>query len=97
MRSINNTLLDSARTSIFIAHRLRTIIEAGESHFLSCVSGSKRNSDIMGVPDLIIVLKDGQVVEQGTHEELLRLGALYYDMWVQQAADGVADVSTDVP
>jgi len=30
MRSINNTLLDKARTSIFIAHRLRTVVEAGE-------------------------------------------------------------------
>ncbi|KAG6332766.1 hypothetical protein ID866_6322 [Astraeus odoratus] len=72
MRSINNTLLDSARTSIFVAHRLRTIVEA----------------------DLIIVLKDGQVVEQGTHEELLRLGGLYYDMWVQQAADSSSDVAS---
>lgn len=37
--------------------------------------------------DLIIVLKDGQVAEQGTHEELLRLGGLYHNMWVQQASD----------
>ncbi|KAG1722225.1 P-loop containing nucleoside triphosphate hydrolase protein [Suillus paluster] len=65
MRSINTTLLDKARTSIFIAHRLRTVVEA----------------------DLIIVLKDGQVAEQGTHEELLRLGGLYHNMWVQQASD----------
>ncbi|KAG0696220.1 P-loop containing nucleoside triphosphate hydrolase protein [Suillus ampliporus] len=65
MRSINITLLDKARTSIFIAHRLRTVVEA----------------------DLIIVLKDGQVAEQGTHEELLRLGGLYHNMWLQQASD----------
>ncbi|KAG1814497.1 P-loop containing nucleoside triphosphate hydrolase protein [Suillus variegatus] len=65
MRSINGTLLDKARTSIFIAHRLRTVVEA----------------------DLIIVLKEGQVAEQGTHEELLRLGGLYHNMWVQQASD----------
>ncbi|KAG2131378.1 P-loop containing nucleoside triphosphate hydrolase protein [Suillus clintonianus] len=65
MRSINSTLLDKARTSIFIAHRLRTVVEA----------------------DLIIVLKDGEVAEQGTHEELLRLGGLYHNMWVQQASD----------
>jgi hypothetical protein len=30
MKNINATLLDSARTSIFIAHRLRTVVEAGE-------------------------------------------------------------------
>ena len=29
MRNIDSTLLDKARTSIFIAHRLRTIVESG--------------------------------------------------------------------
>lgn len=41
--------------------------------------------------DLIIVVKDGQVAEQGTHEELLRLGGLYYNMWVQQASDNMLE------
>jgi ATP-binding cassette, subfamily B (MDR/TAP), member 7 len=31
-------------------------------------------------------MKDGQVVEEGTHEELLRNGGLYYTMWQQQSA-----------
>lgn len=38
-------------------------------------------------PDLIIVLKDGAVVEQGTHEELMLARGLYYSMWQEQAAD----------
>ncbi|CAE7131638.1 unnamed protein product [Rhizoctonia solani] len=63
MRNINSTLLDKQRTSIFIAHRLRTVVEA----------------------DLIIVLKEGQVHEQGTHESLMRLNGLYHDMWIAQA------------
>ena len=42
-------------------------------------------------PDLIIVLKDGEVVEQGTHEELMRAGGLYYSMWLQQASDTYSD------
>lgn len=41
--------------------------------------------------DLILVLKDGHVVEQGTHEELMRAGGLYYSMWQQQ----VSDISSD--
>ncbi|QRW17914.1 ABC transporter [Rhizoctonia solani] len=35
--------------------------------------------------DLIIVLKDGKVYEQGTHESLMRLNGLYHDMWIAQA------------
>jgi hypothetical protein len=31
MRNINLTLLDKQRTSIFIAHRLRTVVEAGKN------------------------------------------------------------------
>ncbi|EIW84389.1 P-loop containing nucleoside triphosphate hydrolase protein [Coniophora puteana RWD-64-598 SS2] len=69
MRSINSTLLDRGRTSIFIAHRLRTVVEA----------------------DVIIVLKDGAVAEQGTHEELLARGGLYARMWAQQASDANLD------
>ncbi|TFK82112.1 P-loop containing nucleoside triphosphate hydrolase protein [Polyporus arcularius HHB13444] len=71
MRNVNNLLQEKARTSIFIAHRLRTVVEA----------------------DLIIVLKDGQVVEQGTHEELMRAGGLYYSMWQQQVSDITSDAA----
>jgi ATP-binding cassette subfamily B (MDR/TAP) protein 7 len=83
MKNINATLLDSARTSIFIAHRLRTVIEAGEilrRFFLSLATR-------LPLIDMIIVLREGTVVEQGTHEELLRAGGLYYSMWQEQAAD----------
>jgi len=41
--------------------------------------------------DLIIVLKDGQVVEQGTHDDLLKKGGLYYNMWVDQASDTIIE------
>lgn len=64
MRNINSSLLRKSRTSIFIAHRLRTVVEA----------------------DLIVVLQEGRVAEQGTHEELLRMGGLYHKLWLQQQA-----------
>ncbi|KAF7967137.1 hypothetical protein HWV62_35698 [Athelia sp. TMB] len=69
MRNINSTLLTRARTSIFIAHRLRTIVES----------------------DLIIVLNEGRVAEQGSHEELLKLGGLYHSMWMEQASDSAGE------
>ncbi|TFY64132.1 hypothetical protein EVJ58_g2833 [Rhodofomes roseus] len=63
MKNVNTLLQDKSRTSIFIAHRLRTVVES----------------------DLILVLKDGEVVEQGTHDELIRKGGLYHSMWLEQA------------
>ena len=47
--------------------------------------------------DLILVLKDGQVVEQGTHEELMRAGGLYYSMWQQQVSDISSDAALPEP
>ena len=34
----------------------------------------------------ILVLKDGQVVEQGTHRELLRKNGLFAQMWEDQVS-----------
>lgn len=55
MRNINSILMLKKRTSIFVAHRLKTVADA----------------------DVIIVLSDGAVAEQGTHSELLEQGGLY--------------------
>ena len=46
--------------------------------------------------DIIFVLKEGQVVEQGTHDELMRMKGLYYSMWMEQQADIFAEVSSEV-
>ncbi|KAH8118241.1 iron-sulfur clusters transporter ATM1 [Phellopilus nigrolimitatus] len=73
MKNINSILLDKRRTSIFIAHRLRTVVEA----------------------DLILVFNQGEVVEQGTHQELLEKGGLYYDMWLEQAYQGDSEPEAD--
>ncbi len=89
MRNVNNLLQEKARTSIFIAHRLRTVVEAGK--FLAFYSGC--DVVLTWLADLIIVLKDGQVVEQGTHEELMRAGGLYYSMWQQQVSDITSDAA----
>ncbi|EGG06014.1 uncharacterized protein MELLADRAFT_87527 [Melampsora larici-populina 98AG31] len=63
MRNIIQNLLDKQRTSVFVAHRLKTISDS----------------------DLIIVLKDGRVAEQGSHDELLKVqGGIYQDMWKSQ-------------
>ena len=40
--------------------------------------------------DLIYVMHEGRLVEQGTHAALLRFDGLYADMWARQAAEGSA-------
>lgn len=41
--------------------------------------------------DLIIVLKEGGVVEQGSHAELLAQGGLYASMWRVQQGEEVLE------
>ena len=62
LQNINSILKEKARTSVFVAHRLRTIFDS----------------------DIIFVLNDGQVAEQGTHTELLAENGVYADLWSAQ-------------
>jgi ATP-binding cassette subfamily B protein len=50
------------RTSIVIAHRLSTVMDA----------------------DQILVMSDGQIVERGTHAELMKSSGLYSDLFSRQ-------------
>lgn len=59
MQNINSILKEKSRTSVFVAHRLRTIYDS----------------------DKIIVLKEGQVAESGTHRDLIDTGGVYSELW----------------
>ncbi|RYO73927.1 hypothetical protein DL766_005886 [Monosporascus sp. MC13-8B] len=74
MLNINSILREKARTSVFIAHRLRTIYDS----------------------DLIIVLREGRVAEQGTHQELIDHGGLYSELWSAQETLFNSDDGNDV-
>ncbi|MCD8056232.1 MAG: hypothetical protein LUE25_05945 [Clostridiales bacterium] len=47
------------------------------SHRLSTARGA----------DLILVMKDGTVIEKGTHKELMERGGLYREMFDKQAEE----------
>jgi ABC-type transport system involved in Fe-S cluster assembly fused permease/ATPase subunit len=63
-KAILNALRDAAKghTSLVVAHRLSTIIDA----------------------DMIVVLSKGQIVETGTHAELINNKGLYAHLWTIQ-------------
>lgn len=73
LQNINSILKEKQRTSVFVAHRLRTIYDS----------------------DIIFVLREGRVVEQGTHAELLALQGLYSDLWSAQEIDIGQDMSLE--
>jgi ATP-binding cassette subfamily B protein len=45
--------------------------------------------------DRIVVLEDGRVTEQGTHEALVSLGGRYARMWARQLAERDEEAATD--
>ncbi|XP_032880844.1 ATP-binding cassette sub-family B member 6, mitochondrial [Amblyraja radiata] len=61
------------RTTIIVAHRLSTVINA----------------------DQILVLRDGQIVERGSHEVLLAKDGAYAEMWMKQQQSETGDSSSD--
>ena len=46
--------------------------------------------------DAIVVIDDGHVVEQGTHQELLAEGGLYADLYETQFKDQASDLTGDL-
>jgi ATP-binding cassette subfamily B protein len=80
-------VLDEATSSVDIGtertieHALRTLL-ADRTAFVI----AHRLSTIRGA-DLIVVLEHGRIVEQGSHDELLRRGGLYTSLYGDWAAD----------
>ena len=64
----------------------KTIRELSTNRQQITILIAHRLSTIMHA-DRIIVLEQGQVIEQGKHEELLALRGLYYAMWRQQIGE----------
>jgi ATP-binding cassette subfamily B (MDR/TAP) protein 6 len=78
-------LLDEATSALDSATE-RGVLEGALGRLVdgrSCLSIAHRLSTIKGA-DLIMVLKDGRIVEQGSHRELLELNGLFASMWADQ-------------
>jgi ATP-binding cassette subfamily B protein len=42
--------------------------------------------------DVILVVKDGKIIERGTHHELMKMHGYYYDLYTRQYEEMVADM-----
>lgn len=57
----------------------------------TCIIISNRISDVK-ISDHIIVLEDGQIIEKGTHDELVNQHGRYYEFYTQQSSKTEEDL-----
>ena len=71
-----------------------SLLEMGQGR--SVITIAHRLSTIADA-DLILVLEDGHVTEQGTHEALLAMNGRYTAMWERQSSDDAGSPSLSLP
>ena len=69
------------RTEILIQKAMDTLMEGRTSFIIAHRLSTIRNAD------LILVMKEGDIIEQGNHEELLAKGGFYADLYNSQFED----------
>ena len=50
------------------------------------------NEDLAKMADRTLVMKDGMIIERGTHEDLLRIPGLYRKMWDAQMGEIINEI-----
>ncbi len=66
------------RTERLIQQALEKLLEGRTSFVIAHRLSTIRNAD------QVLVLKDGQIIERGTHEDLLKAGGFYHDLYMSQ-------------
>jgi ATP-binding cassette subfamily B protein len=75
------------RTEVLIQKAMARLLKGRTSFVIA-----HRLSTIRGA-DLILVMNEGSIVEQGTHEELLAARGFYYDLYNSQFVEALAEAS----
>lgn len=75
---------------------MNNLLEVGRDRDTTCVIVAHRLSTIQDC-DTIIVMDEGRVIEQGSHEELMKLGGRYSQLVAFQSSHGLlSDGENDV-
>jgi ATP-binding cassette subfamily B multidrug efflux pump len=84
LKSPRILILDEATSSVdtrterLIQQAFEKLLEGRTSFVIAHRLSTIRNAD------LVLLLKDGQIIERGTHQELLAQGGAYYDLYMSQ-------------
>ncbi|MFN2243004.1 MAG: ABC transporter ATP-binding protein, partial [Anaerolineae bacterium] len=73
------------RTEILIQEAMANLMHGRTSFIIAHRLSTIRNAD------LILVMNEGDIVEQGTHEELLERGGFYAELYNSQFEYGMAE------
>jgi ATP-binding cassette subfamily B protein len=79
------------RTEVLVQHAMAALRSDRTSFVIAHRLSTIRDAD------LILVMEDGSIVEQGTHDELLAVEGAYYRLYSAQFRGAVADIDEPVP
>jgi ABC-type multidrug transport system fused ATPase/permease subunit len=75
-------LLDEA-TSALDSHSESLLQQVLLTQGKTCLVVAHRLSTIRNA-NMILVMKHGEIIERGTHDELMELGKEYFELWTKQ-------------
>ena len=75
------------RTEVLIQRAMARLLKGRTSFVIAHRLSTIRDADV------ILVMNEGQIIEQGTHEELLARGGFYYDLYSSQFSEALVEAS----
>ncbi|HPO82944.1 MAG TPA: multidrug ABC transporter ATP-binding protein, partial [bacterium] len=75
------------RTEKYIQAAMLNLMEGRTSFVIAHRLSTIRNAD------MILVINDGEIIERGTHRELLEKKGFYYNLYMSQFATEVEEVT----
>jgi ATP-binding cassette, subfamily B, multidrug efflux pump len=75
------------RTEVLIQRAMKTLMEGRTSFVIAHRLSTIRDADV------ILVMRDGRIIEQGTHEELLAARGFYQELYSSQFEEALEEVA----